>query len=254
MNGAAKKRTALRASLTGAALPEEHVRVPLGHAAVDVCLKDGLRRGALHEVFALGGHEAAATGFAAALARRVCGGKHLLWIRQDFSALEFGELAAPGLLELGLDPEQVLFLLVNDATAALRAAGDALSCAALGAVVIEIPGTPKVLDLTASRRLTLASVRSGVTAFLLRFSAKPQASAAETRWLVRGTGTKGENWGGAVFEVELLRNRHGQTGYWAMEWNCDGGLFQVARQATHSGAVVSAIVYGQVAAAETLVA
>ena len=72
-----------------------------------------------------------------------------------------------------------------DAADALRAANDALSCAALGAVVIEIPGRPKILDLMASRRLTLACAQKTVTAFLLRFNAEPEASTAETRWLVR---------------------------------------------------------------------
>jgi protein ImuA len=169
MSDAAEKVAVIRGSLAGAVLLEKHVRVPLGHDAADACLKGGLRRGALHEVFAQGGHEAAATCFAAALAGRVGGRKHLLWIRQDFSALEFGELAGTGLLELGIDPGRVLLLRVDDATAALRAGIDALSCAGLGAVVIEIPGAPKVLDLTASRRLTLSSSQSNVTAILLRF-------------------------------------------------------------------------------------
>jgi protein ImuA len=249
MNDAAEI-TALRAFLAKAANPEEHVCIPLGHDGADACLKGGLKRGALHEIFAQSGHEAAATGFAAALARRVCGDRHLLWIRQDFSALEFGELAATGLLEEGLDPERVLLLHVGDATAALRAAADALSCAALGVVVIEIPGSPKILDLVASRRLTLASAQNGVTSFLLRFAARPEASTAETRWLVRGARTEGEDWGRPVFEAQLLRNRHGQTGHWVMEWSCDDGLFGTA----HSGAVVSAAADRQAAAAQALVA
>ena len=237
--------TALRISLAKAqfANREQYACVPLGFEDADACLKGGLQRGVLHEVFAETSHEAAATGFTAALARRVCGDRHLLWIRQNFSALEFGELAATGLLEFGLDPARVLFLHVSDAMEALRAGGDALSCAALGAVVIEIPGDPKILDLVASRRLTLACARNGVTGFLLRFAAKPEASAAETRWLVRAAGSlaEDENWGKPVFETRLLRNRHGQTGHWVMEWNCDNGLFREPgdKQAADSGVVVS---------------
>ena len=235
----AEKIAVLRASLTKPGLEEASVRVPLGHGAADLCLKGGRRRGALHEVFAAAGHEAAATGFTAGLAARVAAGKHLLWIRQDFSALEFGEISAAGLLEFGLDPARMLVLHIAAAADGLRAATDALSCAVLGAAVIEIAGRPKILDLAASRRLTLACAKKDVTAFLLRFGAKPDASAAETRWLVRAAPSPAqeENWGHPVFEVGLIRNRYGRTGHWVMEWSCDHGLFQ--NPATDIDTVVS---------------
>ncbi len=234
----AEKIAGLRASLTKPGLEEASIRIPLGHAAADFCLKGGLERGVLHEVFAAIGHEGAATGFTAGIAARVAARKRLLWIRQDFSALEFGELSATGFLEFGIDPERMLLLCVADAADALRAANDALSCAALGAIVIEIPGTPKILDLMASRRLTLASAQKSVTVFLLRFNAEPEASTAETRWLVRAAASppQEENWGHPVFEAGLVRNRHGRTGEWVMEWSCDEGLFKE----TDRGAVVSA--------------
>lgn len=214
--------------------------VALGHGAADLCLKGGLRRGVLHEIFAAPGHEAAATGFAVGLSLRVSGEKHLLWIRQDFSALEFGELSATGCLALGLDPSQLLLLSVSNAGDALRAANDALSCAALGAVVIEIPGKPKILDLMATRRLTLAATQKAVTTFLLRLGAAPDASTAQTRWLIRGAASPGasEIWGYPVFEASLVRNRRGSTGHWLMEWNCDERIFQ--KPAAHRGPVVSA--------------
>jgi protein ImuA len=207
--------------------PESSARIPLGHPLADICLRGGLARGALHEVFAGAGHEAAATGFAVGLCRRVASGKHLLWIRQDFSAREYGELSPTGLLELGLDPARLLILHTATALESLRAASDALSCAALGAVVIEIAGSPKILDLVASRRLTLGATEKNVTAILLRFAAEPQASTAETRWLVRAArSAPNENWGKPVFEAQLMRNRHGQTGQWIMEWGSDDGFFK----------------------------
>lgn len=245
MSDMAAKRAALRSYLARAELedPETHGRVPLGHDDADACLQGGLHRGGLHEIFAEGGHETTATGFAAALSFRVAASKHVLWIRQDFSAVEFGELAPTGLLELGLDPARLLQLRLADAADALRAGYDALSCAALGAVVIEIPGDPKILDLMASRRLTLASAQKGVAAFVLRFNAKSTASTAETRWHVRAarSSDKEENWGCLAFETELVRNRHGRTGHWIMEWDCDNGLFRepCGKTATDSGAVVS---------------
>ena len=216
------------------------IRTPLGHGEADLCLKGGLQHGVLHEVFAAIGHEAAATGFVAGLAARVAADKHSLWVRQDFSMHEFGELSPTGFLELGLDPARVLLLSVANVSDGLRAANDALSCAALGTVVIEIPGRSKILDLTASRRLTLAATQKSVTVFLLRFSAQPDASTAETRWLVRAVASQKQNedWGHPIFETNLIRNRHGKTGHWFMEWNCDECVFQNAT-AGH-GTVVSA--------------
>jgi protein ImuA len=157
----------------------------------------------------------------------VAGKKKILWIRQDYSALEFGELSATGFLELGLDPSRILLLCTARADDAIKGASDALTCSALGAVVIEIPGEPKILDLVTSRRLTLAAAQSNVPAFLLRFGAKPQASTAETRWVIRARASSAEeeDWGQPVFETQLVRNRHGRTGHWVMEWNCDEGLF-----------------------------
>lgn len=245
MGDMAARRAALRTYLTRAELKDReiHGRVPLGHDDVDACLQGGLRRGGLHEIFAAGGHETAATGFAAVLSFRAAASKHVLWIRQDFSAVEFGELAATGLLELGLDPARLLLLRLADAADVLRAGCDALSCAALGAVVIEMPGEPRILDLMSSRRLTLAGMRRGVTAFLLRFNAKSKASTAETRWHVRAARSfdQGQNWGSPAFATELVRNRHGRTGRWVMEWNCDDGLFRKSCGSTaeDSGAVVS---------------
>jgi protein ImuA len=240
----------LRATLAEAGLEtaEKHVHVPLGHEAVDTALRGGLVRGSLHEVFAAAGHEAAATGFMAGLAARLAGRKRILWIRQDFSALEFGELCATGLLELGLDPARLLLLRVADAAGGVRAASDALSCAALGAIVIEIPGQPKILDLVTSRRLALGAERDGVTILLLRFAAQPDASTAETRWCVRAkwSRAKEEGWGHPVFEADLVRNRHGRTGHWVMTWDCDDGVF---RETADCGAVVSEAFDRPVAAA-----
>ena len=247
-SSAAEKILALRATLAKAELPtpEKHIRFPLGHPGVDACLKGGLQRAALHEVFADTGHESAAAGFAAALAFRTAAARRILWIRQDFSALEFGELAATGFLELGFDPARLLLLRVPDASGVLRAASDALSCEALGTVVMEIPGEPGILDLVSSRRLTLASAQKGVTAFLLRLNAVPETSTAETRWRIRAAPSLEEdgNWGRPLFQAGLLRNRHGETGDWVMEWNCEDGCFRepCGGFATDSRSVVSASV------------
>lgn len=233
---AAEKIAVLRAALGE---PDARARAALGCGQADACLKGGILKGALHEVFpAEPGDEAAACGFAAALAARIAAARRVLWLRTDFAALEHGEISALGLLELGLDPDRYLLLHAPDAVSLLRAGLDALSCAALGAIVLEIPGTPKILDLSASRRLVLAAAASGVTAFLLRLDAEAEASAAETRWLVHAIRSQRnkKDWGYPRFDAELVRHRHGRNGRWVMEWNGDDGFFRTA----DPGAVVSA--------------
>jgi protein ImuA len=204
-------------------------KVALGHAAADAMLQGGLALAAVHEVFAEGHQSATATGFIAGLAGRVSSGRPLVWVRQDFSEIESGALSMSGLCELGLDPRRLVTVRATDTDAALRTAADTLACDALGAVVLEVWGAARQLDLVASRKLTLAAQASGVTALLLRLAAEPRPSTAETRWIVRAAhsppGSTWSAWGAPVFDAQLVRNRHGPVGRWIMEWKCDGCQF-----------------------------
>ena len=204
-------------------------RIALGHREADAALQGGLAKGALHEVFAEGGrHGAAATGFIAGLTSRVTARRPLVWVRQDFCELEAGHLSMHGLAELGLDPRCVVTVRAFDVESALRTTADALACDALGAVVLEVWGEARQLDLVASRKLTLAAQASGVTALLLRLAATPAPSTAESRWIVRAAHSPPDAqgvWGAPRFDARLVRNRHGPTGRWIMEWKCDECLF-----------------------------
>jgi protein ImuA len=222
-------------------------RTVLGADGADAALQGGLAQGALHEVFAPAGVQAAAaTGFVLALARRLTQGKRfVLWVRQDFSALESGELSMTGFAELGLDPRYVVVVRTPTAETVLRTAADGLACNALGAVVAEIWGETRAFDLVASRKLTLAAGDSGVTALMLRLGAAPQASTAETRWIVRAAHSppvaSWQAWGSPVFDAELVRNRHGPLGRWIMEWTSDEYLFH--EQTAHPQRVAAAPVH-----------
>ncbi|WP_051677648.1 ImuA family protein [Bradyrhizobium sp. URHD0069] len=222
-------------------------RVALGHADADATLQGGLAVGAVHEVFAEAGRQsAAATGFVAGLAGRAAARRPLVWVRQDFTEIETGALSMSGLAELGLDPRLLVTVHAADVDTALRTAADAFACDALGAVVLEVWGEARPLDLVASRKLTLAAQASGVTGLLLRLAAEPSPSTAETRWIVRaahsppaplgpaaslmpaaslGPAAPWSAWGAPVFDAELVRNRHGPVGRWIMEWKCDECLF-----------------------------
>ncbi len=217
-------------------------RVALGHADADATLQGGLVVGAMHEVFTDAGRQsAAATGFVAGLAGRVAARRPLVWVRQDFTEIESGALSMSGLTELGLDPRLLVTVRAADVDTALRTAADAFACDALGAVVLEVWGEARQLDLVASRKLTLAAQASGVTGLLLRLAAEPQPSTAETRWIVRAAhsppaaplmpaaalvpAAAWSAWGAPMFDAQLVRNRHGPVGRWIMEWKCDECLF-----------------------------
>ena len=216
-------------------------RVVLGHAGADAMLQGGLVCGAVHEVFAdAGRHAAAATGFVAGLAHRAARRRPLVWVRQDFTEIESGALSISGFSELGLDPRQLVMVRAADAESALRVAADAIACDAIGVVVLDVWGEARQLDLVASRKLTLAARASKVTVLLLRTAAVPSASTAETRWIVRAAHSPPamEAWGTPMFDVQLIRNRHGPIGSWIMEWNCDECLFREG--AAHSQPLAAA--------------
>lgn len=218
-------------------------RVALGHAAADDALGGGLALGVLHEVHAAdGGQAASVIGFAAGLARRAAARRPILWVRQDFAAFEAGEVSASGLAEFGIDPRRLVLARAADGEAALRVAADALACGALGAVVLELWGPVRAFDPVASRKLTLAARETGVTAIVSRLAGPPSAASAETRWSLRAgrspapaSSMRGHArpgaalfhaWGAPLFDAHLVRNRHGPSGQWIMEWNGDESFFQ----------------------------
>lgn len=214
----------------------------LGAAAPDEALGGGLPRAALHEVFSAGSADApAAAGFGLALALRAAGDRPIVWIRQEFVDIETGGLYAPGLVAFGLDPDRLILVSAPDPQAALRAAGEAARCPALGAVLIELFGAPKILDLTASRRLALAAAASSLALFAIRVAGEPTPSAAMTRWRVTGAASAAlaaNAPGHPTFAATLLRHRAGPAGRtWFLEWNRDRHVF--VERAPLSGAVAA---------------
>lgn len=242
MRPAQNRLSALLRKLTDLEFDRSAGRFAVGVPVIDGALGGGLLRARLHEIFALRTADAgAATGFAAALMLRAASaGRRLLWVRQSFAENEIGHLYAPGLVELGLDPDALIMVQARDALGVLRAGAEAVRCPALGAVVIEPWGAPKALDLTATRRLALAAARSGVTTFLLRPGAEPQPSAALTRWAVTAGPSRplaAVSPGHPTFDITLLRHRAGIAGMrWRVEWDRDHHLFR--QPAALPGAVV----------------
>jgi protein ImuA len=225
----------------------------LGLDNVDARLGGGLERGALHEVFA-GSEEDAGAAAAFALILGLRGGegaKPILWVRDDRAVRNTGGLYGLGLSELGADPARFVLVSAPDELSTLRAAADIVKCGAVGAVVIEPYGKAGLLDLTASRRLALASATSGVLAVVLRVGAEPSASAAQTRWLVTAapsTPVAANAPGSLALTIALLRHRGGIAAFeTCLEWNREQAIFAAQTRVAPalSGGISAAAVFAE---------
>ncbi|HEY8254960.1 MAG TPA: hypothetical protein VIG39_09990 [Rhizomicrobium sp.] len=211
-------------------LPPERTPIPLGEPSADAVLGGGLKPGALHEVLAKGW---SAGGFAVTLALLAAGrffdgkGGPLFWVRSDYEALEYGALSPNGLAELGGDPRQLVLVRTRNPAESLSAAADILACPHVGALLLEIHGAPKCLDLVASRRLAFAAGESGATPILLRNGAESEPSAALTRWQVASAPSASfdDDWGNPVFDAQLIRHRTGGLGRFLLKWNPEVSMF-----------------------------
>ncbi|HWI85789.1 MAG TPA: hypothetical protein VNT42_05620 [Sphingomonas sp.] len=221
---------ALRKRLAGYEPAVPPARFALGVERLDTLLGGGLARARLHEIWpaeAVDG--ASATGFALMLAQCASRDGPIVWIAEEKGDQKHGPLYPPGLAELGIDPARILFVRAPDEKALLRAAGDVMRSPAAGLAVIAPAGTAPLLDLTATRRLTLFAEASGVTPILLRV-ADPQApSAAATRWRVAAAPSQALDAnapGLPAFAIDLLRQRGGAPSFgWRLEWDRDRARF-----------------------------
>jgi len=198
--------------------------LPLGIPSLDAALGGGLATGALHEIAAVREAEIlAATGFALILAARHRG--PVVWVAEDMALAENGAPYGPGLEDLGLAPERLIAVKAAKSRDVLWAMEEALASAA-GTLIGEIRGG---IDVTATRRLSLAAGRGRGLALLLRSTPGAEASAAATRFLV-GAARSGRSGASATapmalgpgpprFCVRLVRNRRGPLGEWMLEFD-----------------------------------
>ncbi len=197
--------------------------VSLGADPIDSALGGGLARGAVHEIFALRTADlAAAAGFATGVTLRIENGGPLVWIRPKRAARETGFLYGHGLAQMGGAAGETILVSVDSVAQGLRAGLEAMRCAGLGAVLIELWGHSKHFDLTASRRLALAAQKNAVMGLVLRVDAQPEPSSAATRWAISSASSFDPLGlpGRATLLAELQRQRGaGALGRWHLEWN-----------------------------------
>jgi protein ImuA len=210
--------------------------LPLGIAALDRLLGGGLRRNALHEVrSAITRDNTAATGFAAAILARlaVFDDRPILFVAGEDAAKEGGLPYGPGFDRFGLDSRRLVLVSARRPAEVLWVFEEGLRCPGLAAVLAELRGSPRALDLTASRRLSLRAGENGVMGLLLRQSGPPEPGAAATRWRVTPlpAATVGDfpaGIGRPVFRLALERNRAGPTGSIDLEWDHGARSFAIA--------------------------
>jgi protein ImuA len=190
----------------------------------DDVLKGGLSVSELHELTPAGPtHHGAALGFALALAALSASQDGaIVFVQQDFAALEGAALYGLGGAPFGIDPER--FLLVRAATPkdALWAMEEALKMRGITAVIGELAERGEAADLTATRRLSLAVQKGGNLALLLRQYPWCEPSAAATRWRIAGASGASDEFGGlgaTAFSLTLTKNRRGPCGTWVLQWD-----------------------------------
>jgi len=167
----------------------------------------------LSEIFAAHPRDGGWAGFLLAQLDR---SKPLLWVQERMAILESGRVHPPG-----LPTQQLVHVETRDSKDALWAMEEGLRCSGLSAVIGEIWGDPKVLDFTATRRLAVASERSGVAAFLIRLGGHANLSGARMRWriasapsLVNDLDRKAP--GTPAWDAELFRARGMPPGRWSV--------------------------------------
>ncbi len=195
--------------------------VAFGAPELDAALGGGLPPGA-HQVAPAepGDHAAPLILPLMAAARAPAGGVKLLIVQERAAAREGGELYAPGLEALGVAPAETAFVRVKEGAEVLRVADEAVKRRAVPVVLAELRRGAGLADLAATRRLNLATQRSGMWLFFLTPDLA-STSAALTRWRVASAPSQGPpgRIGPPAFHLHLLRNRLGPTGAWAAEWS-----------------------------------
>jgi protein ImuA len=196
--------------------------LPFGVSALDRHLPGrGLTLGALHEVIEEGPaaeFAGTATFFTAGIAARLRG--PVLW------CLTRRDLFAPGLMQVGLHPDRVIYAETCRDADVLPLIEEGLHQKGLGAVVGEVSR----LGLTASRRLQVAAEASGVPALVIRRwwtvaqkDLTKLPTAASTRWRVSPVPSEVVPAGGLKrgrWQVELVRCRGAEPRSWILE-ACD---------------------------------
>ncbi len=139
----------------------------------------------------------------------------------------------PGLHALGIDPGRLILVQVHDGAEVLRLLNEALRVRAPDVVVGDLWDDEALTDLSVTRRFNLAAAKARMLVFLTTPDLSA-TSAALTRWRVASAPSSVLSFaprrrlGAPALNVELVRNRHGRTGRWILEWSSHDRSFRSA--------------------------
>lgn len=144
----------------------------------------------------------------------------VLWVTSRPVVRDHGLPYGPGLKQHGIAPERIILVQAHKALDALWAMEEGLKTDAFAAVVGECNG----MDLTASRRLTLAAQTHGSRCLLLMRTPEAPSSAAHSRFRVKPAPSCDALFddrapGNARGKLDLVKHRGGQRPFTTMmEW------------------------------------
>jgi protein ImuA len=142
-----------------------------------------------------------------------------LWVQDKIARRRGGRPYRPGLP--GALRHRLIHVAAHTPEDALFALEEGVRCRDLAFVIGEIAGNPRALDLTASRRLSLAAEKYGVPLWLVRLGATRDLGSARLRWEVRSAPSPRPDWnphapGMPAWEAELFRAHTHQPGRWIL--------------------------------------
>jgi len=181
-----------------------------------------LSYGLLHEIWACTPADTSAA-MAMLLASLQTNDMPFLWITNRSLIQEHGLPYGPGLKAAGINPANLLLVRSKTHKETLWALEEGLKNKELSAVIGEL----NQLDLTASRRLALASRTHNTRCLLLMRTEKAASSAAYSRWQVAPTVSTSEPFdqyapGNATLSAKLVKHRGGERPTLiTMEWPHD---------------------------------
>ncbi len=215
-----------------------------GAESFDTALGGGLPATGLVEIHGEASRDAGvAAGFTLGLCRLLGTPRveaPLLWIATSDAFREAGRPYAPGLVSrFGFSASSLLLAEAERLADVLWIAEEAARLDAFQAVLLEIRGAPKQLDLTATQRLHRRALAAGRPFFLIRAPGEPEPTAAPVRLVVAPapaaprvtlTGPLAGSIGPPAFQVTISKSRTPNLAAFTLEWNHD--TFQDRRKRT----------------------
>lgn len=209
------------------ALLEPRQRLDRAHNSDFPTLPGGL----VQEVFTDAQRDGGASlGFALAQAKSLMSARRptIFYVQLAKEGQALGLPYGPGLNWFGIDPSRLIIVRTADMTEFLWATEEMIACRSVAAVVAEVKGEPKLLNFTASRRLSLRASTSKASLFLLRYGDRRESSAGHLRWRLTPARSGRNSYdtrglGASRWQLRLERGRiAGNQVDWSLEWTKNG--------------------------------